>query len=290
MFQKTAYEKKQNGKKIIDSNCAIKIKDIIYPTLLKLSKSKVKFKIVKENKMKYFKDKPIIFVANHTRFQDTPIVCKIINEEIKERGYIFAGKQKLSFLDNVFFELYGSIFLDRKNKDDMKVAQTALEEYLSIGKPVIIFPEATWNMTDELLMMPMKWGIINSAKKENAQIIPLVLEYDDEEKKCTVVFDEPILIDLNSDLKTEIDNLRDKMATQIFELISKKEVKRKDIDISEEKAKIHSVVEEYPNYDYEYEQSCVYKPYADAEEVFAPIKKLVPNKNNAFLFNKRNIG
>lgn len=290
MFQETAYEKAKKGKKIIDSNKVIKIKDIIYPTLLKLSKSKVKFKIVKQNKMKYYENHPIIIAANHTRFQDTPIVCQILEEELKQRGYIFSGKQKLSFIDNIFFELYGSIFLDRKNKLDMKVAQQALEEYLNIGKPIIIFPEGTWNMTEQQLMLPIKWGIINSAKKEKAQIIPLVLEYDEEQKKCNVVFEEPILINSESDPKKEIEELRDKMATKIFEFISQKEVKREEINIKKEKEKINFVLEEFPNYDYEYEQSCIYKPYVESEEVFAPIKKLVPNKNNAFLFDKRNKG
>lgn len=49
-----------------------------------------------------------------------------------------------------------------------------------------MFPEGTWNLTENLLMLPMKWGIIDIAKETGAQIIPTALEYDREQKKCFV--------------------------------------------------------------------------------------------------------
>lgn len=289
MFQETPLEKKEKGKKIIDSNFSIKIKNIIYPTLLALTKTKIKYKLIRENKTKPIADTPIIFAVNHTRFQDTPIVCKAIRDELKRRGYVFSGKQKLGFLDNIFFHFYGSLFLDRGSKEDMAMAQKAMEDYLRKDQIMIIFPEGTWNMSDELLMLPMKWGIIKSAYRTNAQIIPTILNYSDDEMLCHISFGEPILIKENANPKEEIDKLRDVMATIKFDYIEKKGIyNRKNIDVEKEKEKIFDVVKEYPNYDYNYEQSFVYKPYDSSEEVFSHIKKLKPNKNNAFLFNKNN--
>ena len=287
MFQVTPLDKLNAGKQITDGEFAIKIKNIVYPTLLKLAKTKVKYKIVRDNGFNKIDGHPIIIVANHTRFQDTPIVCQVLKDVLDERGYIFAGKQNLSFLDNIFFYLYGSIFVDRKKKEDMATAQQAMERYLEIGKPVIVFPEATWNMSPELLMLPMKWGIIKSAQRKDAQIIPMILEYDTEKKECHVSFEEPRLIAKEADIKEEIEDLRNVMAARRFSYILKHPESRNNINIAEEHDRIYSVVREYPNYDYDYEQSCVYQPHTTPEEVFAPVKKLTPNKQNAFLFNKR---
>ena len=290
MFQDTPLERSKKSKPIIDSKRIIKIKDIIYPTLLKLAGTKVKYKIVRDNDLVKLDNHPVIIAANHTRFQDTPIVCKTLHETLGERGYIFAGKQRLGLLDNIYFNLYGSIFIDRKSKADAAVAQQAMEEYLALGKTVIVFPEATWNLSDELLMLPMKWGIIKSANRQNAQIIPTILDYDDEKKECHVSFGEPRLIDSSQNLKEEIDALRDSMAAMRFGYISKKNVARENLSVEAEREKKEEMIAEYPNYDYDYEQSCIYQPNVSKDEAFAHVKKLVPNKQNAFLFNKRNSG
>lgn len=289
-FQQTPLQMANKNKRIIDGKCAIKIRDTIYPILLKCAKSKVKYKIVRDNELKKIDDHPIIIVANHTRFQDTPIICQILADTLHERGYIFAGKQKLGFLDNLFFYGYGSIFMDRKDKKDMAMAQMAMEEYLDIGRTMIIFPEATWNMSAELLMHAMKWGVIKSANRKDAQIIPTVLDYDNEKMECHITYGEPRLIRDGYDPKEEIDSLRFIMAGIRFSYIEKHFAMRELLDVEEEKRKINSVVEEYPNYDVDYEQSCIYEPYPTPEKVYAPIKKLVPSRQNAFLFNKRNKG
>lgn len=291
MFQETPLEKSKRGKPIIDSKASIKMKDIVYPTLLQLSKTKVKHKVVRDNKINLIPEKPIVFAVNHTRFQDTPVICTAIRDELKKRGYVFSGKQKLGFLDNIFFYFYGSLFLDRTSKEDMAMAQKAMEEYLLKDKIMIVFPEGTWNMSDELLMLPMKWGIIKTAQNTDAQIIPTILHYDNQTMKCHVSFGEPRQVPKDANLKQEIDDLRDVMASMRFEYMEKTgTVLRETIDIEEERKKIFHVIEEYPNYDYDFEQSFVYRPYESPESVFAHTKKLIPNRNNAFLFNKRNSG
>lgn len=289
MFQQTPLDRLNKGQNIIDSNVSIKLRDKIYKIVLYLTKAKVKYKIVKDNKFKKIDGHPIILAANHTRFQDTPIMCQILREELNERGYIFAGKQRLNFINNLFFYLYGSIFLDRKNKDDMKIAQEAMEKYLDLNRTIIEFPEATWNMTDELLMLPMKWGIIKSAQKTDAQILPVVLNYDDCNKECHVKFLDPLLVPKDADIKEYIDNFRFNMATARFDYITE-EVSRKMLDVNAEKENQEKVLDECPDYDVYYERSIIYKPYPSNEEVFESVKKLELKKETAFLFYKNNKG
>ena len=46
--------------------------------------------------------------------------------------------------------------------------------WTGVGVNMIMFPEGTWNMTDQQLIMNMKWGIIDIAKEANSQIVPIV--------------------------------------------------------------------------------------------------------------------
>lgn len=46
-------------------------------------------------------------------------------------------------------------------------------------------------------------------------------------------------------------------------------------------------LEEYPKLDVEYEKTRILKLYDSYEDVFSHLKELKPNKNNAFLFDKR---
>lgn len=308
MFQQSPLERYYKNKPIIDNNLAIKFRDIIYPTLLKLSKSKVKYKIVKDNEFKKIEGHPIIVAANHTRFQDTPIICQILKDVLNERGYILAGKQKLGLLDNLFFWGYGSVFVDRKNEEDKELyekygykvdfvekrgtymAQCAMEAYLQKGKTVITFPEATWNLEDSLLMLPMKWGNCKLSQKVGAQIIPMILDYEDQKMECHVTFEKPILVAKDANIYEENENIRSKMAFTRYEYMKKNSIKRSQLNTSDEIKNKQKPVDEYPNYDYQYEQSTVFHPDSSPEEVFESIKKLKLTKENAFLFHKNNIG
>ena len=64
MAQITTLEKVQNNKKISDGKIKIYLRKIIHPVLMMAAKSKVNFKVVKENKYKEIKNKPIIFAIN----------------------------------------------------------------------------------------------------------------------------------------------------------------------------------------------------------------------------------
>lgn len=287
MKQVTTLDKVNSKKPIIDSDFQIKLRNIINPALLVASKTNIKYKIIKEGQCKIDSNYPVIYAVNHYSAQDTPIICN----SIEKRGYILAGKQPLRFIDEVFFNTYGTIFVDRKNKEDMLQSKKAMELYLKHKQNIIVFPEGTWNLTDELLMLPMKWGIIEVAENTNAQIIPVNLNYDRGNKTCSISFGEPIMPIKEKTKKEQIDNLRDIMATLIWKNIENQKVLiRSEINIEELRREFTKPLEEYPKLDFDYEQSVVFKPYPSPEEVFEPIKKLSLKKENAFMFCKNNIG
>ena len=287
MSQKTCKERKNNNKSITDGRININFKKILHPIMLGLASTKIKYKIVKENKFIAINDKPIIFAVNHSNSHDIPIACKAI----KNHGYLLIGKQPLEFLDELFFKLNGVVFVDRKDKEDTKLSKDAMVSYLKNGVNMIMFPEGTWNMTDQQLIMNMKWGIIDIAKESNAQIIPVILDYDKNKKKCHVKFGDSMLVDEKTNKKDAIEELRDRMASLRWSFIDESILhKREDLDIDALRKGIHDEIYEYPKLDYEYEKSVVYNPVPPAEEVFAPIKKLGIRKNTAFMYGKSKKG
>lgn len=76
-------------------------------------------------------------------------------------------------------------------------------------------------MTDNLLMLPMWWGIIETADKAQAQIVPMAIQYDRKKKECFVKFAEPIYGEKLTDYCIGIQMLCDTMATLRWELMER---------------------------------------------------------------------
>lgn len=294
MAQKTSTERLEEGKKIIPGRFVTNLKTFIHPLLVKAAQSKIGYKMIKRTdytgKMKEFSPngRPIIFACNHTTSFDVPIAFTAIGEH----AILFAGKQTLEPIDEMFFNLNGTVYVDRKDKADMVLSKRALVEMLK-QKNVLTFPNGTWDMTDSKLSPDLKWGIIDVAKEANALIVPMALFYDYEERTCKYTFGKPI--DVTSMSKKEgIDCVQDAIGTMMWNFVEDGMVERgldviprETIDVERERGFIRHSQEEYPKLDVEYEKSVVFNPKPTHEEVFAPVKKLTPNRNNAFLFDKR---
>lgn len=271
---------------VVDHPYNTQLKDWLHPLLLTLAKSKIKYDIEVLNDCNTIPGKSIIFVGNHSTSSDFPIVTKVTGR----RSYVLVGKQRLPFADRVFFHLNGVIWVDRKNKDEMTEAKRILLEYLSRGQSIAWFSEGTWNLTPNLLMLPMRWGIIEVARQANAQIIPLVLDYDRGKNLCRVKFGAPLAGADLADNRNGIRTLRDIMATLRWEVIEDGPILfRAETDPEELKREVEAAIDEYPALDWEYECSCIYQSpnYISPDEAFDHLHHLIPCKENAFLFQGR---
>lgn len=160
--------------------------------------------------------------------------------------------------------------------------------YLHAGRSLIMFTEGTWNLTESTIMLPMKYGIIQMAQETGAQVIPTVLEYDHVHKLCIVCFGDPMVFEPSEDKLQAMIDLRDTMATMLWNHRERKSVfQRSTMDIEAECRNLKYSIQEYPPIDWEYEKSCIYHPYTEPEDVFEHLKMLSPNRENAFLLNKR---
>ena len=160
---------------------------------------------------------------------------------------------------------------------------------------LMYFPEGTWNVTPNLPMLPCYWGIVDIAKKGNAIIVPVAA--DQVDKKFTIKIGKNIDMNTYGDTKEEktkaINDLRDTLATLKGEIWESYGIKnRNEFDGSEGEKYAQDRFKEWPYFSNEYIKDLIYKPknLTTNEEAFEHVKKLVPNKNNAFLFDKNNKG
>ncbi len=271
--------------KLIDSIFSIWLRKKLYSFTIKLSKTKVKYHIEIENDYTPFADKPIIFACNHSAFPDTPIALRAI----KRHCYVLSGKQNLNIEDKLFFFLAGAIWVDRQDKNDTLKAKTKIIEYLKKGQPILWFPEATWNLTTNLLMLPMRWGIIEVAQSTDAQIIPIVIDYDFNKMLCKIKFGNILTTTEIIDKKQGIEKLRDEMATLKWDFITHRKQNRSTLNLTEEEIELNKPIYDYPPINWDYEQKCIYqfKNITNYEKAFNHLENLKPSIQNAFLFNKR---
>lgn len=111
-----------------------------------------------------------------------------------------------------FFKVMGLIPVKRKTHDG-KALPTAVS-YLENGKVIGIFPEGTFNRSDDVIL-PFKIGAVKMAHDSKCQIVPFVIkgEYKMFRKGLRIQFFKPI------EVKT--DNL-DKANEKLMKLISDK--------------------------------------------------------------------
>ncbi|MBP3922247.1 MAG: 1-acyl-sn-glycerol-3-phosphate acyltransferase [Ruminiclostridium sp.] len=272
-------------KKKTNSALTIWLRTKIYPVAMLLSRTKVKYKIIIKKNYTLKADTPVIFACNHSAFPDIPIALRAI----KKHCYTLIGRQNLAFADKIFFFLSGAIWVDRKSKEDSTYAKERIIEYLKKGKSILWFPEATWNLTDNLLMLPMRWGIIDVAIQAEAQIIPIALDYNRAQSIVTVNFGECLTSESFTSKQQGINQLRDEMSTMRWDYISQRGEKREHINLSEQRNIIFQAVTDYPPLNWQYEESCIFREKGNynTDEVFSHLTNINATIQNSFLFNKR---
>ena len=253
-FEKTPYEMYCEGKSIdlIDERISgnIPIKSKISSLLIYSAIKQGGYKVVEDNKMILKEDRPAIYIANHTRFQDGPVMrTQIPNETI-----LLVGTQRLRLIDKFFFNSTVSMYVNRASKDDKHFTKETIIRMMQKGHSFACFPEVTWNLYQDQIMLPMQWGYIDEAKEGDGQVVPMVFVYDIAAKVCHVKHLEPYTFDHQKiDIREENERIRNDMGQAILNHPS-------FVGLGKSKAEtIPEILAEYPYYDYDTEQSYVLK-------------------------------
>lgn len=269
----------------------LKIKEKIYPFTTKILDLVVNFEIIKyynfivnedvdiksveknyryNNQLKNYKKNKII-VMNHSNCHDFPF----INNVLKKHFFILSARENLTGLEGFVINMNGCIPIERNNKSSRKKSADMIKYILSKGYDVLVMVEGTWNLSPSTPILPFSWGIINIARESNVEILPIILEYDYDNKNCFANIGKMFNVNNYSDKKKCYDDLRDYMATlrwNLWELLSK----QNQSSVNKEKFEkyVKYLLDEYPKLNYEKEKKILYHAFDSYEEVMEPIKKL----------------
>lgn len=234
-------------------------------------------------------DSPIIFAVTHVGKFD----IEVISEAIKDHYYLLSGdfEHIQGIIDAPFLGFNGVIYFNEKDKIDRKLASERMIEHLKKHGNLMYFPEGTWNLSPNLPMLPCYWGIVKVAQESNAIIIPVAADQYGKHFKINIGKNFDMNKYGNSPLEktNAILDLRDEMSTLKWEIWETEKSNRKDILSNEWEKYISNRLDEWPYFNEKYIDGLIFKPknVVEHKDVYSFTKKLILNKNNAFLYNKR---
>ncbi len=234
-----------------------KLFDLLHPILIAIMKSQ---RISRKQRLHILNEKPqckedsALYVVNHSCRYDMPIISEVIGQRVS----VLVGKQRLDLIDRICFLLNGVIWVDRQSISDKKVVTQKIIRLLCNGESVCMFPEGTWNLEPSKLLLPMYWGCIEIAKQAKVSIIPLILEF--KENDVYAKYGAPVYVMPSDEKVDKFEELKEKMATLKWEIWEQfPVVSRAEIDMDEWEREKKARIAAYPKLDYEYEMKCVRK-------------------------------
>lgn len=271
----------------------IKFRNIIHPILLKIMEKMRNYKLEPrldteknlELLREELKNGPVIYAFNHSNMHDVPTAGEII----KEHSYLLASDEIRGKIPGMLFELMGVVWTNRFKEPSKHTELSPFDHMLKLlneGESIKTFPERTWNLSENSLVYPFKWGNVKMAQCSGRPIIPIVMEYDYKNNICNYSIGEPIHVKKTDDLEETNNKLRDALATMRYKIIETKGIYDRETAKKEFDEYKKQVLEEFP-FDEEMEKTTIYRRYATNEEVFAHLNNICPNLDNAYLFGKR---
>lgn len=234
-------------------------------------------------------DRPVIFAVTHVGKFD----IEVVSEAIQEHYYLLSGdfEHLQGIIDAPFLSLNGVIYFNEKVKSDRQSATKRMIDLLKQGGNLMYFPEGTWNLKPNLPMLPCFWGIVDIAKEGDAIIVPVACEQYGKHFKVNIGenFDMNLYGGDTKEKSRAITDLRDVLATLKYEIWeSEPMVNRRSLTGDEWDRYISDRLKEWKYFDEEYIEEMIYKPknIIPTQEVFAHLDKLIPNRENAFLFRR----
>ncbi len=187
----------------------IKFKEIIHPLLMKVLSAKTTGPLTVFGELP--KNETCLIVANHVCIEDIPTLA----QAVKEHFCLLVSDEDKYTIDGLGLTLNGVQWVHRTDKKSRSMAAKEIVRILKSGKSFAMYPESTWNLSPNLLMLPMNYGCIKIALEAHVPIVPVVSSFYPN-ARFTIIGDK---FYPTEDLKCSIAELRDRMATMIFQEI-----------------------------------------------------------------------
>lgn len=173
--------------------------------------------------------KPTIYLANHGFYEDIKAVISSIEDNVTLLIGVEGKANTPSFVEKLALFLNGYIQINRKYKESKQQGFDSLVRILKNKGNILVFPEAIWNLTPNLLMLKLHWGALRMAEQTGANIVPVTIDVLKDGYGVIVGNCFNQYSSCSSRLEA-VTRLRDIMATMVWELMEEKEpVKREEI-------------------------------------------------------------
>lgn len=206
---------------------------------------------------------PVIYAFHHAGVLDSESAI----EALPEHAVLLAGDD-VDKMTKFLLSLNMTVFVNRQDKQSRFDSKIELIKALAKGKSVMLFPEATWNLSPNKIHLPITWGIIDIAKKMDVPIVPAVIEYDYDNRvkggkgrinHIHVRYGKPVFVDALDDMEEKYAELEEKFSTVRFSVWEQKGIhRRSDIDMWEYQNFITQKLNSFPMLDMNQENNCIF--------------------------------
>lgn len=201
------------------SDKGIKRRRIIAKVLKKILKIATPEKIIIDRYPDLNPNEPYIFVPTHG-FSNDIIACLA---SIDRSTYLLMGSTNQVEYNRLMYVawLNGFIYVNRTNNKSRKEAIPKMERILKNGSSVLIFPEGGHNNTENNLVNKLFSSPYILAKRTGYKVIPIAPFYEFGSDRIFMNFGAPIDLAKYDNKKEALLNLRDVLATMVYENIEK---------------------------------------------------------------------
>ena len=162
--------------------------------------------------------KPTVFAMTHVFKDDIASVLYCLRNSAHALGAYHEGLTKT--IDGVGVFLNGVIWIDRSDKTSRTESMEKVKTVLSRGGDILIAPEAAWNLSPNVIVQKLWWGLIEAAASTGANIVPVAVDIVGD--YYSVIIGENFIPSQYPDKATAIAELRNALATMAWELIELK--------------------------------------------------------------------
>lgn len=252
------------------SRYSIRWRQVLHKPLAAIFRMTLKHKVKLLRNDANTRCKPTIYVFTHVFKDDVAAVISCLGRS----AHLLAGSKDgiMGTIDGVGIVLNGVIWVHRVDKESRAEAAARIKEVLRNGGDVIMAPEASWNLSPNLLVKKLSWGLLDFAKDTGSNIVPIAVDLVDD---CYCVIIGSVFEHAGYPSKeAAIGALRDEMATMVWELYTMKPPAKRD-EITENYWLGHIRREhiQAPFLDIAYEDSTTYRPKGEIDlgEVLAEL-------------------
>lgn len=217
-------EKKKNYKLVdlldadinsFTSDRGIKIRRKIAPALKKVLKIATPEKIIIDKYPELNPNEPYIFVSTHG-FSNDIIACLA---SIDRSAYLLMGSTNQIEYNRLMYAAWvnGFIYVNRMCDKSRKEAIPKMERILKSGSSVLIFPEGGHNNTENNLCNKLFSSPYILAIRTGCKVVPIAPFYEFGSDKIYMNFGNPIDLAGYEDKKEALLDLRDILATMVYE-------------------------------------------------------------------------